>query len=152
MARAMLAPVIGRPASSSQYIVWRYSSSATVACSWDTTSIVAPASGPPPVTAHQAAARALLQGAAGRRRVVLRAEVGRLSHDRVQGRQGRAAPEPQRQADEPLLPRRRRAGAGPVGPPAGDRRRDDRGGGRGAGVRPAVTADPPRGLARGDAG
>src|SRR5918999_1155971 len=42
MARAMLAPVIGRPASSSQYIVWRYSSSATVACSWDTTSIVAP--------------------------------------------------------------------------------------------------------------
>ena len=35
MARAMLAPVIGRPASWSQKMIWRYSSSATVACSWD---------------------------------------------------------------------------------------------------------------------
>src|SRR3954454_20473549 len=31
MARAMFAPVIGSPASKSQKIVWRYSSSATVA-------------------------------------------------------------------------------------------------------------------------
>ena len=31
MARAMLAPVIGSPASSSQNMIWRYSSSATVA-------------------------------------------------------------------------------------------------------------------------
>src|SRR5688572_26650076 len=35
MARATLAPVIGSPASWSQKIVWRYSSSATVAWSWD---------------------------------------------------------------------------------------------------------------------
>ena len=34
MARATLAPVSGRPASSSQMIVCRYSSSATVAWSW----------------------------------------------------------------------------------------------------------------------
>ena len=31
MARAMLAPLIGSPASSSQNMIWRYSSSATVA-------------------------------------------------------------------------------------------------------------------------
>src|SRR6476660_5062932 len=31
----MLAPVIGRPASWSQKMIWRYSSSATVACSPD---------------------------------------------------------------------------------------------------------------------
>ena len=35
MARATLAPVIGSPASWSQKMVWRYSSSATVAWSWD---------------------------------------------------------------------------------------------------------------------
>ena len=34
MARATLAPVIGSPASWSQKMVWRYSSSATVAWSW----------------------------------------------------------------------------------------------------------------------
>src|SRR5918992_940745 len=34
-ARATLAPVIGSPASHSQKMVWRYSSSATVAWSWD---------------------------------------------------------------------------------------------------------------------
>src|SRR5690242_11456626 len=37
MARATLAPVMGRPASCSQKIVCRYSSSATVAVSWDMT-------------------------------------------------------------------------------------------------------------------
>src|SRR5688572_17559496 len=37
MARATLAPVIGRPASNSQNSVWRYSSSAAVAWSADIT-------------------------------------------------------------------------------------------------------------------
>src|SRR5437763_1187418 len=40
MARAMFAPVSGSPASSSQKIVWRYSSSAAVACSRDIDSIL----------------------------------------------------------------------------------------------------------------
>src|SRR5437763_7956409 len=40
MARAMFAPVSGSPASSSQKIVWRYSSSAAVACSRDIDLIV----------------------------------------------------------------------------------------------------------------
>src|SRR5687767_5781575 len=35
MARATFAPVMGSPASWSQKMVWRYSSSATVAVSWD---------------------------------------------------------------------------------------------------------------------
>ena len=40
MARATLAPVMGRPASWSQKMVWRYSSSATVAWSCDMTLIL----------------------------------------------------------------------------------------------------------------
>src|SRR5687767_2801705 len=39
----MLAPVIGSPASISQNMIWRYSSSATVTCSCDIARILSPA-------------------------------------------------------------------------------------------------------------
>src|SRR5436190_17149798 len=42
IARATLAPVIGSPASSSQNMIWRYSSSAGVAASLDTIPMVSP--------------------------------------------------------------------------------------------------------------
>ena len=101
--------------------------------------------------AGEAAAREVGEGAARGRRVVLRAEVRRLPDDRLPRRRRRAAPEPQRQADEPLLPGRGRAGARAAARPARARRRDDRRGRRRAGVRPPVAADPSGRLARGAA-
>ena len=49
-------------------------------------------------------------GPARGRGLVLRAQVGRLPDDRVPRRRRRPSPKPQRAADEPLLPRRGRAG------------------------------------------
>ena len=59
----------GRPASCSQYMVCRYSSSATVACSCDTqSSVPAVPRDPSALSARQAPARALREGAARGRR------------------------------------------------------------------------------------
>src|SRR4051794_11163025 len=102
MARAMLAPVIGSLASESQYMIWRYSSSATVAS--DIRKDANPSHGPPPLASHQAPAGALRQGAARGRGLALRAQVGRLQDDRLSGRGRHQAPEPGWQTDEPLLP------------------------------------------------
>src|SRR3954466_5246908 len=104
MARAMLAPVIGSLASESQYMIWRYSSSATVAL--DIRKDASPSHGPPSLASDQAPARALRQGAAPGRRVALRAQVGRVQDDRLSRRGRHQAQEPGRQADEPLLPGR----------------------------------------------
>src|SRR4051812_30575201 len=101
MARAMLAAVIGRPASESQYMIWRYSSSATVACDIQEDASRRVAS---PFAPHKAPARSLREGAARRPGLALRAQVGRVPHDRVPGRRRHPAPEPRREAHEPLLP------------------------------------------------
>ena len=60
--------------------------------------------------ADPAAAREVREGAARGRRLGLRAEVRRLPHDRLPRRRRRPPAVAQRQADEPLLPRGRRAG------------------------------------------
>ena len=86
------------------------------------------------------------------RRGVLRAEVGRLPVDRLPGRRRGRVRQPQRTADDPLLPRAGRGGQGRTARPVRDRRRDrdrDRHGPR---LRRAAAADPPRGLAGPHAG
>ena len=76
----------------------------------------------------------------------LRAEVGRLPLDRLPLRRPRRDRQPQREADDPLLPRGRRGGPGQPPRAVRRRRRDHRrAAGRGpARLRPAEPAHPPR--------
>src|SRR5919198_3347351 len=137
-------------------MICRYSSSATVACSLAIAVILAAmlrrSDGPPPVPTGGPAARPLGQEAARRGGVALRAEVGRLPYDRLPRRRSNPAPEPQRPADEPLLPGGARAGEEAAREAARARRgaRGDRG--WRAGVRPALAAHSPGGVPGGAPG
>src|SRR3954470_8900180 len=137
-------------------MIWRYSSSATVTCSPVIGGILAAmlrrSDGAAPVPARGSPAGPFGQGPAGGRWLALRAEVGRISHDRLPRRRPDPAPEPQRAADEPLLP-----GGGGAGREAARRaaragRGARRRGRRGAGVRPALAAHPSGGVAGGAPG
>ena len=94
---------------------------------------------------------AVRQGTARGRRLALRAEVGRLPHARLPRRRRGPPAEPRRQADEPLLPGDREAGARDAATRVldGEIIIDGR---RHPGVRPAQPADPPGGVAGRDAG
>ena len=88
----------------------------------------------------------------GRRRLAVRAEVGRLPHPRVPRRRRGLPAEPRLEAAGPLLPRARSAAARGAAGARRPRRRDrDRGAGR-ARLRVAAAAHPPGGVARGAAG
>src|SRR6187399_1602875 len=100
-------------------MVWRYSSSAAVAASCDT----APHAIPPTQAAREAPAGPFRQGTARGRGLAIRAEVGRLPDDRLPRRRRGAPPEPQREADEPLLPRGDPPHPGAAGEEARARRR-----------------------------
>ena len=98
--------------------------------------------GPPGDAAPRADAVEVREGDPRRR--PRRAEVGRLPHDRVQGRRRDRAGQPQRATDDAVLPRTRRGPAGEPAAPLRRRRRDHPRERRAARLRRAATAHPSR--------
>src|SRR3954470_7399942 len=112
IARATLAPVIGRPASWSQKIVWRYSSSATVAWSDAMRAILVRRRPAAAESLHALGGERHERARGGREMGVAAGDgTGRGQHRRVDGRGGETPGEP--------APERDAAGADGVAEPAG---------------------------------